>query len=449
VILPAAMKLSPQLGLDRRTFIALTACSLAHAAQFRRTGSTGTQFVLPRSFVIGDNASIEARAREAKDLVKRGHEVEQKVSETAAGQQGISITSGLKPLNSTGFGGIIGGARIFFLFLSYSGLENANLWHAFFSQAAPGQHRAFLHCKDYRLCEWQLRTSNLLGLNLVKTVPSEYCVDLVSPMVQLMQSALAESYSSMDKFVFLSETTLPVKPFSEVYSTLASTSNSDMCISPSKEWVWLVNEHAPTGQMATLVKHDQWVVLSRAHAQLMVQRWPHVRGQTYAHWNVPTWPNSHHPDYSLGDFGKLPGGINRCTDEWAIFGTLYGVVLSSRAQEPIPGLNAQALMLEKRHAEKGQGVCRTFVTWGKTAGNYDTRPVAQELRHLLSCYPDCLSTHPAEFKRMTLKGLLVLRNSPFLFARKFPANLIAYDEFAEVILAKAPPIPQDLWTRVR
>merc|ERR1719410_1948200 len=219
-----------------------------------------------------------------------------------------------------------------------------------------------------------------------------------------------------------------------------------MCISPSKEWLWLQNQHAPAGQLAALVKHDQWVVLSRNHAELMVQRWPHVLGQNSAHWNVPTWPNSQKQDYSLSDFGQLPRGVKRCTDEWAIFGTLYGIVMSSQAQEAIPGLNAQALSLEQHRAKDGQGVCRTFVTWGRTAGNYDTRPVAQQLRHLLSCYPDCLSSHPAEFKSMTVQGLSVLRNSPFLFARKFPANVVSYDQFVQVILARAPSLPDAAWT---
>jgi len=278
-------------------------------------------------------------------------------------------------------------------------------------------------------------------------VPSEYCHDLVSPMVQLMQSALQESNSSADKFVFLSETTLPVKPFAEVYSALTSTASSDICISPSEEWVWLHNKRAAPGQLAALVKHDQWVILSRVHAELMVQRWPHIRGgESDANWKVPTWPNSQHPDYGVNDFGQLQGGVNRCTDEWAIFGTLYGVVMSSQAREAIPGLNEQVLMLEKRYAKEGQGVCRTFVSWGTTAGNYDTRPVAQQLKHLLSCYPDCIGTHPAEFKSMTLQGLVVLRNSPFLFARKFPANVVTYDQFVQAILAKASPALQSAWT---
>jgi len=229
-----------------------------------------------------------------------------------------------------------------------------------------------------------------------------------------------------------------VKPFVEVYSSLTSTPNSDICISPSEEWLWFENRHAPTGQPAALVKHDQWVVLSKAHAELMVQRWPHVRDQNGGSWNVPVWPNAQHQDYSVNDFGQLPRGLGQCTDEWAIFGTLYGIVMSSQAQEPIPGLNAQALSLEQDQAKEGQGVCRTFATWGKTAGNYDTRPVAQKLKHLLSCYPHCLDSHPAEFKTMTSHGLLVLRNSPFLFARKFPADVVSHDQFVQVILAKVP-----------
>merc|ERR1719375_542460 len=87
-------------------------------------------------------------------------------------------------------------------------------------------------------------------------------------MVKLLNSALSEeSASPRDKFVFLSESTLPVKPFRAVYEALTENDDSDFCVSPEDAWLKQARSHA------VLVKHSQWVVLSRAHAGTMVERW--------------------------------------------------------------------------------------------------------------------------------------------------------------------------------
>merc|ERR1719424_481379 len=113
-------------------------------------------------------------------------------------------------------------------------------------------------------------TNNPLGITQVTTVPATYCRDLVSPMVQLLRSATLESSSARDKFVFGSESTLPVKPFREVYSTLTWDTNSDFCIYPTDHWVQL---QLAQNLMALMVKHSQWVVLNKAHADTMVREW--------------------------------------------------------------------------------------------------------------------------------------------------------------------------------
>jgi len=129
--------------------------------------------------------------------------------------------------------------RIFFLFLTMSGIKRPELWRAFFDYQPAGRWRTFVHCKHSNICSLELSLANILGATQVATVPSSYCRDLVTPMVQLLQAAMLESASPRDKFVFLSESTLPVKPFAEVYNTLTYDTSSDFCIYPTNHWVEL------------------------------------------------------------------------------------------------------------------------------------------------------------------------------------------------------------------
>jgi hypothetical protein len=144
--------------------------------------------------------------------------------------------------------------RVFFLFLTMSGIERPELWQAFFDHQPEDRWRVLMHCKHFNTCELQLSQSNLLRAKQVPTVHTEYCSDLVSGMVQLLSVAVMESQSSRDKFVFLSESTLPTKPFGEVYNALTWDTNSDFCVYPTDHWVEL---ELAQNLHALVVKHSQ------------------------------------------------------------------------------------------------------------------------------------------------------------------------------------------------
>lgn len=400
----------------------------------------GGQVVLPWTFFDGNASDIAARAKAAEALSAGPGglaAVPSAVgfSANASGAPAASLESGA---SASGGGNASAGAvganspRLFFLFMAYGSMSHMDLWAAFFRQATSWKWKAFLHCKSHEVCRFHLSMMNPFGLRLVDTAPSSYCQDLVTPMVQLLRAASAESHHKGDKFVFLSDTTLPVKPFGHVYWALTQTRQSDICIEPRSEWLWLSNKRSP-GRTAALVKHSQWVVLSQEHAWKMVRNWPHMAGGVGAHWSVPVWPAARGKDYTEKDFGTLPKH-SLCTDEWAVFAGLFGVVMTTRTKEYMPGLSSHTLNIQANTPQDGQGVCRTFVTWGESVARESSR-TAQKVSHLLSCFPNCLSSHPAHFTRMTYSGLQVLRGTSFLFARKFPSDVVNYDDFTRVILA--------------
>jgi len=419
-------------------------------------GGGGARVSVPLEYFAGSDLNISSRAAEAKAIFRQGlrpaagsaeegtfHEgknqsraaqahaaSDHRWTHVEVRQGHLNQTEGPEP-------------RVFFLFLTYEGLVHKELWQEFFSSVGATTDRwsALMHCKDRRRCEMQLALQNPLGLTLVGNVSNDYCVDLVSPMVHLLDAALASGGSPEDKFVFLSESTLPVKPFALIYKGLTRNQDSDICISPQKDWVKL-EKHRDAPLPTLLIRHSQWVVLSAAHARLMVRRWPQVKSASAGNWTISVWPPA---EPGAADTGWMPKGALQadqavCTDEWAIFATLFGVISSRELRLTMPGVESPDLFLASdKFLTETQGSCRTFETWGDPLGA-DGAHVAWQLSAVLSCYPGCeRSGHPAHFLAATDRALWVLRNSSFMFARKIPMNLVNPDQFSRIILGEPYP----------
>merc|ERR1719198_741955 len=71
-----------------------------------------------------------------------------------------------------------------------------------------------------------------------------------------------------DKFIYVSESTLPVKPFNIVYRELTATNSSDVGISSVKAAPGYFHD-----KEVYLMKHSQWMVLNRRHAHLFGNNW--------------------------------------------------------------------------------------------------------------------------------------------------------------------------------
>jgi len=356
--------------------------------------------------------------------------------------------------------------RIFFLFMTMSGVERPEFWKAFLDgqlSATITTHqlsRVFVHCVHSHVCSWEIQTKNTLQATQVATVPSTYCADLVSPMAQLLNSAVLESTSPKDKFVFLSESTLPVKPFAEVYQSLMMDANSDFCVYPTDHWVQL---SLANNLQALIVKHSQWVVLNQAHAHSIVANWPAMKaGFTALTWSIPVYHET-----KLGPWGKItnPAGVlplPMCIDEWAFFGTIFGAFVdkgqAQMSAAQLPGLSSTPLHMRGNtpFVQGGtiqQGQCRTFAFWD--ASEFGVSNLISNIQKdwpmsKFSCFPKCDSTHPAEFEALGDNGAIALRSSRYLFARKFGQYVMTEDQFHRIIMAKtAPPSVNATspWTR--
>mmetsp|Transcript_56109 Transcript_56109/g.88960 ORF Transcript_56109/g.88960 Transcript_56109/m.88960 type:complete len:397 (+) Transcript_56109:79-1269(+) len=307
--------------------------------------------------------------------------------------------------------------RIFFLFMAIDKISNLGVWKKFFAQATPSQYRAFLHCK-LPGCNEQVANS---VIKVVQTVPSYYCTDLVSPMQQLVHFALSDdphSVNSADKFVFISDSTLPGKPFSHIYSTLTVRAGSDFCAFPSNEWA---DVQGPSG-LEMAVKYHQWIVLERAHAQKAWELWASgtdhnfmSRFQMNMH-SYNSWSNNTYGDHR--NFG--------CLDEFwhmiALFGTIKHVDANSDAAVSFSHFTGAPLRVSRTAGWQGQ--CDTFVMWSKylnTAGNNPFKRFHSTL-DAVSIPHGGNDQRPGWWDTISPAGISAIRNSEFLFIRKFIDN---------------------------
>eukprot|EP00928_Gymnodinium_smaydae_P066220 TRINITY_DN4925_c0_g2_i1.p1 TRINITY_DN4925_c0_g2~~TRINITY_DN4925_c0_g2_i1.p1 ORF type:complete len:395 (+),score=36.31 TRINITY_DN4925_c0_g2_i1:57-1187(+) len=310
------------------------------------------------------------------------------------------------------------------LFLIGDTLQFPDIWTAFFAGANAGKLRVWVHCSTGR--ERCMQTANLTVLpnvEVIETVHSQRIVDLMSPEVKLLENALAwrpeRLSASRDKFVFLSGSTLPVKPLNTIYDSLVAETRSQMCFDYVRKWP----QHEVNGSRLALAKTDQWVVLNRDHAAKLTQNWEYVNASDAWQWRFPMngtmvesagWKNSTHP-------------AHRCTDEFAVFANLVGPVDVSSGDDP----DYTQHNIENK--------CLTFVafSWRR---NHDPRFGREGLFKAfdvdpnMSCDKDVEERHghPITFNGMGSVSMHALRASSYLFTRKFTDDA-KLDGYAEIM----------------
>jgi len=336
-----------------------------------------------------------------------------------------------------------------FLFLVNDGLPHADVWNSFFAEAPPHQVKSFVHCRDRQGCRSSGLLTKIPQMQLVETVPTYYCHDLVTAMVELLRSSLKTTTSKRAKFVFISDSTLPLKPFPEVYSGLDETDDSDICVLPSHHWGTMDMHSSARAQTSYLVKHSQWVVLNKEHATKMVREWKPV--DAGGHWEVPIAKREeNHLVPSTTDVATFvrKSYANTCTDEWAFFATIFGAIpdideSKGETSVAVPGWAGHNLMMRGAAINKVQGQCRTFAYWDDWGQDFNdlAKLLASDYPHTeLSCYPNC-GLHPMTMNKISDPALLAMRKSPFMFGRKFnlaPGQAVV-NAFNTIALAQTPP----------
>jgi len=342
-------------------------------------------------------------------------------------------------------------ARVHFLFLAVTKIANWDVWKSFFKDAPADRYRALIHCKG-AICK--LFAAKSKPLKLVPTVDGSYCLDLVSPMNQLLATALQDdpwSANPADKFVFVSDSTLPAKPFWHIYNTLTGRVGSDFCVFPSKDWADVPKGLGgePGGGHEVAIKTHQWMVLSRSHTERAVHLWK----QGIMHDMMSNFR------LNQGGLWQDPGnrsfGDNRnfgCLDEfWHIYVIFGPWTITDAKESTVYHYNDLTNSPLRINPTAGwQGACDTFALWSEYTTTSFLMPNGSKsaVSPWVKLYssldqasiPHISNTRPAWWDAISRDGIKAIRNSDFLFVRKFLDNpTLAYGgqfttEYSRIIL---------------
>eukprot|EP00747_Dinoflagellata_sp_TGD_P166523 gnl/TRDRNA2_/TRDRNA2_189430_c0_seq1.p1 gnl/TRDRNA2_/TRDRNA2_189430_c0~~gnl/TRDRNA2_/TRDRNA2_189430_c0_seq1.p1 ORF type:complete len:408 (-),score=60.90 gnl/TRDRNA2_/TRDRNA2_189430_c0_seq1:210-1433(-) len=300
----------------------------------------------------------------------------------------------------------LGPPKVYFLFLGVDKISNMRTWKAFFQSAPSDQYKALVHCVNKVSCDAAIIGSTL---TTVPTTPSYYCTDLVSPMNQLLNYAVEDAKqrgNPQDKFVFVSDSTLPAKPFTQIYATLASRQGSDFCLFPGAEWADIPS---PTGKEIA-AKYQQWIVLSHGHAKKALDLWQQGVNHNF-----------------MQRYGMNVNNHNwGCLDEFWHMLTIYGPITSDSIGSPrtvtLPEFNGGPVYVSA--AAGWQGQCDTFVMWTKYLYASGNNPFLRMYNNLdaKSIPHGGNPMRPGWWDTISQNGMRAIRNSDFLFVRKFIDN---------------------------
>lgn len=315
--------------------------------------------------------------------------------------------------------------KVYFLFMAVDKISNLGVWKSFFAQAPVEQYRAFVHCK-FPACNQQVMGSPLVP---VQTVPSYYCTDLVSPMNQLMAVALQSDPDAnpRDKFAFISDSSLPAKPFWHIYTVLSTRIGSDFCVFPSKEWADIPG----SGGLDIAVKHHQWVTIERGHAEQASTLW--ASGTMH---DFMTRFQMNVQQYTVNDNSFADNRNFGCLDEFWYMAALYGPFAHAGPNnvQNVPLALFTGSPLRIMNSPVMQGQCDTFVLWASFLNPHGSNAFDRLYASL-----DAPSVpHGGNFARpgwwdtISSGGIAAIRASEFLFVRKFIDN---------PALADAKPLP--------
>eukprot|EP00928_Gymnodinium_smaydae_P098868 TRINITY_DN9296_c0_g3_i2.p1 TRINITY_DN9296_c0_g3~~TRINITY_DN9296_c0_g3_i2.p1 ORF type:complete len:483 (-),score=53.10 TRINITY_DN9296_c0_g3_i2:115-1563(-) len=323
--------------------------------------------------------------------------------------------------------------KVAFLFMVGDELLHPRLWHSFFQEAATDAYNIYVHRSKESAQEQDLPLLQF-GAQAVPRVETAWC-GIFGGEVALLYHALAHDPANQ-QFVFISESTVPLKPFAYVYQELMLEKHtSKFCFGQAAKSV-LRTPHVVqflqgfcffrdfyVQSNKKVMKHHQWIVLGRQHAKTVVSRSVAALRQ----WGK-TWERQHYEG---------------CSDESA---PIAALLLDAKC--PLPQSELHAMGIRRS--------CLTYVNWrGCLHGSeLDLSDGVKDLKRLLrnvdnktfvnffdSRSKKALNGFPYSFAHVDERHLdIIVKKYGFMFARKFEkgATVTRYDK-SVVLLEEVLP----------
>ncbi len=146
--------------------------------------------------------------------------------------------------------------KIAFLFLTVSDIYHEAVWVKFF-KGHHDHYSLYVHPKN------DISPNSFFARAIISQREETRWENTMKAQIALLREALKDPTNT--KFVFLSESTIPLVPFEEVYGHLLAHPLSEFAHEKNPD------SHRKFGIITKGVrKNSQWIVLNRKHAQLMV-----------------------------------------------------------------------------------------------------------------------------------------------------------------------------------
>lgn len=243
---------------------------------------------------------------------------------------------------------------LYFLFLEERKFLNSHIWESFFHTSTNNSYNYQIFIHDNNPDRF-VGPKNLHFKLLVNRTSITTCENTLNAMNSMLIEALSSSSvpHNEDRFMFLSSDFVPVKPLTEMFewffggdSHTHHRPKSSFCIAPSKDWE--INSADSTHH---IVKHHQWIVLSRVDAAIVTDK-----HDAQFHFNER---------YSL--LHEFDFDNRRCLDEYWYYAALFGEIVFSNPESS--GLSSDTGSAAAGQSETGslnlhsdveQGVCHTY-----------------------------------------------------------------------------------------
>ena len=178
-----------------------------------------------------------------------------------------------------------GHPKVAFLFLTMKYFPFSSLWEAFFEDAPKGDYSIYIHraaVPDENKMVHELALSKYGAVD-VPWVKTAWCA-LFGVEVAMLFHAMKDPNNV--QFVFVSDSSVPLKPFSYVYKELAQNSpdTSKICLATGAYFRNAFQEFAKQearrgcvfrdflqGVNPRTMKHHQWAVFNRRHSKMIVK----------------------------------------------------------------------------------------------------------------------------------------------------------------------------------
>lgn len=303
--------------------------------------------------------------------------------------------------------------KVAFMFLMGGSKGLESLWEDWFNSASSPLNDAasiYVHVSDPSTRHSSTGLGPLFASKVIPSVPTEHYVNLFDAMMQLLLYAYADPNNT--HFVFISDSSIPVKSFDDTYEELVNERRSRVCLADDKKAkeTW---ERFP--QPGIPVHHqrfaEMWMTLNRVGASVLIESLPLTM-----EWQRMNADRQTKPGPKAGAPDELfPATILQLTLGSDAFATCHGD-------------------LSKK--DEWRGCCPTYTMWPRLEDIRKELAPSLEERCL-----DISASSPCAYAEVDAKNLQQIADGGFLFLRKVEEDAVFVKEDGQKIPLKEGLLP--------